>query len=177
MAEAAGDADLFRVQDAPEDLSGYEVVCVGYWLRLGGPDPLTLKLLPQIHDAKVCFFQTHGTDPTSEHAITSFARAGYALGPGCEILGTFGCQGAINPALLEKRKKEAPNGPHHGPHSLERWAKAANHPDDADLQAAQDFVKAMQHKLVVREQYRKKKAAKIAALKKNKEQAQEENHG
>lgn len=35
IAEQAGDADLFRVQDAPHDLSGYEVVAVGYWLRLG----------------------------------------------------------------------------------------------------------------------------------------------
>lgn len=29
IAEQAGDADIFRVQDAPEDLSGYEVVAIG----------------------------------------------------------------------------------------------------------------------------------------------------
>ena len=35
IAEQAGDADVFRVQDAPADVSGYDVVALGYWLRLG----------------------------------------------------------------------------------------------------------------------------------------------
>ena len=83
MAEALeGNVDVFRVQDAPQKLDNYEVVLLGYWLRLGAPDPRMLKYLPMVHDARVCFFQTHGTDPTSEHAITSFARAGYQLGKG-----------------------------------------------------------------------------------------------
>ena len=77
MAEAVGkDCDVFRVQEAPEDVSDYDVVLLGYWLRLGAPDPLMLKYLPKVHGTRVCFFQTHGTDPTSEHAVTSFARAG-----------------------------------------------------------------------------------------------------
>ena len=128
IAEQAGDADVFRVQEAPEDLSGYEVVALGYWLRLGQPDPLMLKYLPKVHDAQVVFFQTHGTAPTSEHAITSFARAGYNLGPGCTILGTFGCRGKINPAMLAKRKNAGPDDPHGGPKSMERWKLASTHP-------------------------------------------------
>lgn len=164
IAAAHGEADVYRVQDAPQELGAYEVVCIGYWLRLGGPDPLTLKYLPQVHDAQVAFFQTHGTEPGSEHAVTAFARAGYALGPGCEILGTFGCQGAINAALQKKRKEAGPDDPHGGPHSLARWAKAEGHPDAADLQAAQAFAANMQHKLMVREKYRAKQAAKLAAM-------------
>ena len=155
IAAQVEEADVFRVQEAPTDLSAYEVVCIGYWL----------KYLPQVHGAQVCFFQTHGTDPHSEHAITSFARAAYALGDGCEILGTFGCRGAINEALKEKRKNAGPDDPHGGAKSLKRWAEAAGQPNAGDLQAARDFAAAMQHKLVVRRQYRAKKAAKLAALK------------
>ena len=163
MAETLdGNVDVFRVQDAPEDLSGYEVVLLGYWLRLGAPDPLMLKYLPRVHDARVCFFQTHGTEKASEHAITSFARAGYQLGIGCEILGTFGCQGKINPALLEKRKNAGPDDPHGGPHSIERWKSAATHPDDADIAAAKAFVAAMQRKLVMKRKYLAAKQAKAA---------------
>ena len=166
MAEALGEAvDVFRVQDAPDDLSGYEVVLLGYWLRLGAPDPLMLKYLPKVHDARVCFFQTHGTEPTSEHAITSFARAGYQLGTGCEILGTFGCQGKINPALIEKRKNAGPDDPHGGAKSIERWKNAATHPDDADKAAAKAFVAAMQHKLALKKKWLAGKEAKIAAAK------------
>ena len=106
MAEEVG-ADLFSVEKAPEDLSSYEAVALGYWLRRGAPDPKMLALLPWIEGKDVVFFQTHGTDPGSEHAVTAFARAGYALGADCYIAGTFSCQGKLNPKIVEKRKKEA----------------------------------------------------------------------
>ena len=153
----------FRVQDAPQKLDNYEVVLLGYWLRLGAPDPRMLKYLPMVHDARVCFFQTHGTDPTSEHAITSFARAGYQLGKGCEILGTFGCRGKINPSLLEHRKNAGPDDPHGGPQSLERWKLASTHPDEGDVVAAKEFVHAMQRKLQLKQKYLAAKQAKMAA--------------
>ncbi|SHK43495.1 Flavodoxin [Selenomonas ruminantium] len=160
IAEQAEGADVFRVQEAPEDLSGYDIVALGYWLRLGQPDPLMLKYLPKVQDCKVVFFQTHGTAPTSEHAITSFARAGYYLGTGCEILGTFGCRGKINPAMLEKRKKAGPDDPHGGPKSAERWKLAASHPDEQDVADAKELVVRMEHKLVMKERYLARKRTK-----------------
>ena len=153
MAKAAGEAELFAVEDMPEDLSGYEVVAIGYWLRLGGPDPKMMKYLPKVHDAKVILFQTHGADPGSEHVVTAYARAAYLLGAGCEILGTFGCQGKINPALIEKRKNAGPDDPHGGEAAMARWQRAASHPDEQDLAAASDFVRQMQRKLVMRQKY------------------------
>lgn len=172
IAEAAEDADIFRVQDAPVDLSAYDIVAIGYWLRLGQPDPLTLKYLAKVQDSKVVFFQTHGTAPDSEHAITSFARAGYNLGLGCEILGTFGCRGKINPAMLEKRKNAGPDDPHGGAKSQERWKLAANHPDEQDLADARDLVPRMERKLVLKKKFLAKQAAKLAALQKESNSAQ-----
>ena len=157
IAGAAEKADIFQVQEAPTDLSGYDIVAIGYWLRLGQPDPLMLKYLPQVEKSRVVFFQTHGAEVTSEHAITAFARAGYNLGKDCEILGTFGCQGKINPVLLEKRKNAPADDPHGGTAAIERWKKAASHPDEADLAAAVQMVRAMEHKLVMRERYLAKK--------------------
>jgi len=129
---------------------------------------LTLKYLSGVKDAKVVFFQTHGTSPTSEHAITSFARAGYYLGAGCEILGTFGCRGRINPAMLEKRRNAAADDPHGGAKSAERWRLASSHPDAQDLAEARDFVERMEHKLVMKKNFLAKKAAKLAELQKRK---------
>lgn len=171
MAEAdmlQGNVDVFRVQDAPSDLAQYEVVLLGYWLRLGAPDPLMLRYLPTVHDARVCFFQTHGTSPTSEHAVTSFARAGYHLGANCEILGTFGCRGKINPAMLAKRKNAGPDDPHGGPQSMERWKLASTHPDAQDIADAKDLVDRMKHKMAMRERFLAKKAAKLAELQQKK---------
>lgn len=167
IAEQA-DADLFRVQDAPEDLSQYEVVALGYWLRLGRPDPLMLKFMGTVHDANVLFFQTHGTSPTSEHAITSFARAGQALGPNCEIIGTFGCRGKINPKMLEKRQKGSKDDPHSGKKAEERWRLASTHPDAQDIADAKDFVVRMQHKLELKQRFLAKKAAERQKRLKNK---------
>lgn len=170
MAEAVGkDCDVFRVQEAPEDVSDYDVVLLGYWLRLGAPDPLMLKYLPKVHGTRVCFFQTHGTDPTSEHAVTSFARAGYQLGADCEILGTFGCRGKIQPALLAKRKNAGPDDPHGGEKSRERWRLASTHPDAADEAAAKEFIDDMRRKIAYKEKYLVAKAAKLAALQKRAE--------
>ena len=143
----------FSVDEAPKDFSDYEVVAVGYWLRHGAPAPKMLKYMPQIHDAKVVLFQTHGTSVGSEHAVTAFARAGYLLGEDCEILGTFGCQGKINPAMIEKRKNAGPDDPHGGAKAAERWKSASTHPDEQDLAAAAEFVEQMKRKLALRQKY------------------------
>ena len=148
----ASGGDIFRVQDAPTDLSAYDVVALGYWLRRGAPDPKMLALLPKIEGKDVVFFQTHGTDPGSEHAVTAFARAGYALGADCYIAGTFSCQGKLNPKIVEKRKKEAAaeDDPHAGKKAQARWQRAANHPDAEDLQRAHGFMRVMLEKRLKR---------------------------
>lgn len=157
IAESTGEADLFSVDEMPKDLSVYEAIAIGYWLRRGGPDPKAAKALPKVQHATVMLFQTHGTDPGSEHAVTAYARAAYLLGEGCEILGTFGCQGKINPALIEKRRNASPDDPHGGTEAMERWSRAASHPDTQDLADAAEFVSQMKHKLHLRQKYRQEK--------------------
>ena len=154
IAEAAGESDLFEVKNVPEDLSNYEVVAIGYWLKRGGPDPSTTALLPKIHNVNVVLFQTHGTEPKSEHAITAFARAAYLLGEGCKILGTFSCQGKVNPAMIERRLKAGGDDPHLG--SIERWKRAATHPDESDFQSAAEFVASIKRKIILLKKYEDK---------------------
>jgi hypothetical protein len=69
--------------------------------------------------------------------------------------------GKINPELLARRQAAAPNDPHGGAESRERWERAAAHPDAQDLQAAQELVSRMEHKLALREKYLAKQAAKM----------------
>ena len=159
MADAAEDAELFSVDEVPEDLTAYEVVLAGYWLRRGGPDPKMTRFLPKVRGKEVVFFQTHGALPGSEHAVTAFARAALLLGEGCSILGTFSCQGKINPMLIEKRKKAGPDDPHaNSAENAARWAAAAAHPDEADLAAASAFVKALYRKRMLRARFAEKRS-------------------
>lgn len=145
LAEAIADelgADLFTTDEAPEDLSSYDGVILGYWLRRGGPADKMAKLLPLISNQKVAFFQTQGAYSDSEHAITSFARAAALLGRGCTVLSTFSCQGEVSPKLIERRIQ----GKTHG-HSLPteedflRWERAKGRPDNEDLKAARQFAR------------------------------------
>jgi len=125
----------------------YEVIAAGYWLKRGGPDLQMIKVLPQISNRQIVLFQTHGALPGSEHAVTAFARAGYLLGENCEILGTFSCQGKINPRLLERRLGLAESDPHAPTQANKaRWAAAAGHPNEEDFSAVQAFVRKMQRK-------------------------------
>ena len=144
--ETLGEAEIFTWQNAPEDLSAYDLIFLGYWLKRGAPDPGFSKYLPKVHDAKVALFQTHGTEKFSEHAITAFARAAYLLGENCRIIGTFGCCGKINPALLEHRKN-IPNDPHGGEKGFARWKNSESHPDEQDLKDAAEFAEKMKIKL------------------------------
>ena len=154
IASEAG-ADLFRAQDAPADLSSYEVVALGYWLRRGGPDDLMKAYLPRVTGRRVILFQTHGADVGSEHAVTSFARSAYLLGAGCEILGTFSAQGKLAPALIARRKKSTPDDTHNSLEAQERWLRAADHPNEEDRAAARAFVHKMEHKLDLLEKFRR----------------------
>jgi len=128
-----------------EKLSQYDGVMMGYWLRRGAPDKKSAILLSRISGKKVVLFQTHGAYEESEHAITAFARAGSMLGPGNRILGTFSCQGAVNPALIKRRLEGSVPG-HKGENLVEckrRWADAASKPDENDLLRMKAFAVRM----------------------------------
>ena len=158
IAGAAEEADIYDVKNAPEDLSGYEVALLGYWLRRGGPDPLMEQYLPKVHDIKVALFETH--------AIPPFPRAAYKLGNAREIVATFGCRGKINPKLLERRRQAPPDDPHGGAKQAEkRFAEAASHPDDHDIEAAREFAKRVRHKIDLVERFNARQAARLAEIK------------
>ena len=143
MAEELG-CDCFTTDNAPEDLSKYDVIVAGYWLRLGGPADKMKAFLQKINNKTVVFFQTHGAYAGTEHAITSFARAGSMLGEDCYVLGTFSLQGELNPALIAKRSN-MPQDKHHGatPENIARWEAAKGHPDENDLIKAKEFIREM----------------------------------
>lgn len=90
---------------------------------------------------KVVLFQTLGAEAYSEHGISSLANAGRYLSTGCKVVGTLSIRGAIDPKLIETMMK-MPEGHSHAPteESKKRWKDASTHPDEADLQAAGEYI-------------------------------------
>ncbi len=126
--------EIHPVDEAPEP-SGYDLVAVGFWFKSGDPDPKSAEYLKKISGTKLFLFATHGAAPDSDHARKGM-EAAKALAKGAEIVGTFNCQGVVNPGLLEKVKTR-PNPP--------EWIgdadSAVGHPDENDLNALKEKVR------------------------------------
>ncbi len=152
IARASG-GDLFNIDESMPNLEGYEIVALGYWLKRGAPDPVMKNFLPTVRNVRVVLFETHGVENGSEHVVTAFARAAYLLGKGCDILGTFDCQGRVDPELIEKRKAAGADDPHNTVDSVKRWERASTHPDEEDLRRAEEFVSKIEQKLILRQKY------------------------
>lgn len=150
-----GEADIYSIKDSDKfNLDDYDNIAVGYWLTRGGPDKTVQELLSKLHHKQVVLFQTHGTEVGSEHCFTAFARAATYLNSDCKVLATFTCQGRINPALLAKRFNGDVNDPHTAStRNKARWASAANHPNEEDLNRAKELVNVIKHKLALRQKY------------------------
>jgi flavodoxin I len=121
-----GKKTFCSITDAPEP-DGYDVVALGFWLMAGKPDPASAEYLPKIRGSKLFLFSTHGAAAGSKHALKAMELA-KSMAPSARIVGTFECQGEVNPKFLEKAGKKDPPPP---------WIKdapdAIGHPDDGDL--------------------------------------------
>ncbi len=122
--------EIFPVADAP-DPSGYDLVAVGFWFQAGKPDPKAAEYLAKVKDGKVFLFATHGAAAGSDHVKGALEHA-RGLIPQAEVIGSFTCQGEVNPKVLEKVKAK-PTPP--------AWIGdadfAVGHPDQGDLEALQ----------------------------------------
>jgi len=128
-------AVLAPVEKAP-DPQGCDFVALGFWIDKGEPDAAMSAYMGKFKGLNVGLFGTLGAWPDSEHARESMQKAVSRLGDN-NVLGTFICQGKVDPRLIEAMAK-MPNNPH--PMTEERKARleeAAKHPNEADCFAAQ----------------------------------------
>ena len=131
-----GEKGIYPVEEAP-DPNGYDLVAVGFWFKAGNPEPKSAEYLKRIQGARLFLFATQGAANGSEH-VKKGMEAAKSLAKGAEIVGTFDCQGAVNPGLLEKVKAR-PNPP--------EWIGdadgAVGHPDEADLRKLKEVVQGL----------------------------------
>jgi flavodoxin len=121
------DKNIFKIEDAP-DPSGFDLVCLGFWLMAGKPDPKSQDYLTKITNQKLFLFATHGAESQSEHAQQAMNTA-KSMANQADIIGSFNCPGEVNPKILEKAgSKPVP------PVWLKDAPNAKGHPDNADLE-------------------------------------------
>lgn len=115
------------VEEKP-DTDGYDLICVGFWFQAGKPDPSTTELLQNIDSqAPLFIFATHGAAVESDHVRNGMKQA-EAFAASSTIIGTFSCQGEVNPGLLAKAQSKNPPPPW-----INDAPNAVGHPDDEDI--------------------------------------------
>ncbi len=163
-------AELFDVNAAP-DPSGYDLVAVGFWVDRGHPDQKAMDFMKTVSGKKVFSFFTLGAKPKTAHAFKCAYTAKTYYGAGCEEIGVWHCQGAIDPKLIERMRQmpKTPGNPHAAtPETEARWAAAASHPDTEDCAAASEAAKAVRQIVTGEDPFAelKKKMAEMAAKEK-----------
>ncbi len=121
---------------------GYDLIIVCFWVDKGNVDPDTKQYLQNISNKKVALFATLGAWPESDYARNCMIRAGMWLDSSNKMLGSFACQGKIDPNLLKRMRNN--QGEHsHGdsPESVKMIEEAKLHPDATDLVKAQETIK------------------------------------
>ncbi|MDG4474979.1 flavodoxin family protein [Thiovibrio frasassiensis] len=131
LAEAAAaelNAEIVSV-GAAGDISGYDHIVVGFWLKGGGPDPATQEFLPKLSGKKVFLFATHGGAVDSSHVKNGMSKA-RELAAGATVTGSFSCPGEVSVKVQAAVAEKNPKAPwlHDAP-------AAAGHPDENDLTA------------------------------------------
>lgn len=143
----AKEADLFPIEEVPL-AAAYDFILVGFWVDRGMPDKKAQQFIKTLNNKKVALFATLGAYPDSEHAKKSMENAAALLDSSNQFLGSFICQGKVDPKLIEQFK----NLPEGHPHAMNaeriaRHAEAAKHPNEIDLMHAQEAFKEISRKL------------------------------
>jgi hypothetical protein len=134
------------VESAP-DPEAYDFLALGFWADKGAPDAAMLAYMDRVRGKRVGLFGTLGAWPDSEHG-REFMRKAVERMQDNRVLGTFLCQGKVDPELLAAMAKMGAQNPH--PMSEERKARleeAAKHPDEQDCAAARNVFSAMLREL------------------------------
>lgn len=137
--------EIFPVDTAPEP-AGYDFIALGFWVDKGAPDSAMARYMDKVRGTSVGLFGTLGAWPDSDHARESLQKAVDQV-PGNTVLGTFICQGKVDPRLLAAMAKMKEN-PH--PMTEERKARleeAAKHPDEHDCAEARRVFSGIMEKL------------------------------
>jgi len=132
-----GEKEICYVEDAPNPES-YDLVAVGFWLMSGKPDPKSAVYLEQIKaDQRIFLFATHGAAKGSEHAQQAM-QAAREIVSGANVIGTYSCQGEVNPKVLAKVKAKPQQ-----PVWLDDADTAVGHPDESDLTELKNIIAAL----------------------------------
>jgi flavodoxin len=131
----SGEKELKGIESV-KDLSGYDLVFVGFPVQSGKPSKKATDLLESnSNKGKLALFCTQGALKDSDFALGALLQAKQLCGA-ASVVGTFNCQGEVAAKILEAVAQKP---------EFQSWLKDARvsvgHPDRSDLEQAGQFAK------------------------------------
>ena len=123
------------------NMNEFEKIIIGGWIDKGEIDEKSKEFLTNLKNKKLGLFLTMGGNPEIDRAKKCVQKVRELLEKNGNIVEkTFVCQGAIDPNLINKFRemtKQGIAGPFAAtPEREARWAEAAKHPDEKDMENA-----------------------------------------
>jgi flavodoxin len=140
IAAVMPEAKLASIDTAPAP-DDFDWVALGFWVNKGLPDNAMLRYMQTIRKSTVALFGTLGAWPNSEHAKKCIQRSEALLAApeaGNTVLGTFLCQGRVDPAVISLMQQQASPAHPMTEERKQRLLEAAKHPDEQDCRRAQE---------------------------------------
>jgi flavodoxin len=135
--------DIYTVDDVPIP-GDADRILLGFWVDRGTADAKSLAYLSQIQGKRIGLFGTLGAYPDSDHARDVITAVGDVITKKNTLLGSFLCQGRIDPKLTERFETLPPGHPHAMDEARrKRHQDAASHPDEQDIRAATEACRVM----------------------------------
>ena len=123
------------------NINEFERIIIGGWIDKGEIDEKAKEFLTKLKNKKLGLFVTMGGNPETDRAKNCFQEIKKSLEKNGNIIEkTFVCQGAIDPNLINKFREMTKQGIAEPfavtPEREVRWAEAAKHPDEKDIENA-----------------------------------------
>lgn len=131
------------------NIDTYDTIFVGYWVDKGIPNEEAKNFMESIKNKKTGTFATLGAYPDSPHGVKSLQSGVDILETNNnEVICKFICQGKIDEKLIEFFKTLPKDHPHAiSEEKLKRYEIAALHPDESDINRAQEIFEEGMRKL------------------------------
>ena len=124
------------------NINEFDKIIIGGWIDKGEIDEKAKEFMTQLKNKKAGLFVTMGGNPQTERAENCLQKIKESLEENRNIVEKmFICQGAIDPELINKFREMTAKGIAAGhfaatPEREARWAEAAKHPDEKDIENA-----------------------------------------
>lgn len=146
---------IHNLEDGVPTLDG-DLILLGYWVDKGGPNPEMKALMESLEGKIVGVFATLAYFVDTSHGVNSIMSGITAIKEKNVVLGSYVCNGALDPNLIEKFKKGRDNSSLTlSPEKELRWEMMKNHPTPCEIalgserfnERIQLFAQFMEHDL------------------------------